>query len=167
MNRRALLHALAAGGGVGCAGCTGGRTGGDDSPETSTSSTAVPYRVLDRTFAAISNNCGTPVRAVDASLDPDPSATDASEYVLTIGGVIAGNDSCHRARLASLDAGSSGGTMTVGVETYVADAEPDAVCLECLVAIEYELVVTIAGGRPETVLVTHDGERAGEVTLSE
>ena len=170
MNRRALLRSLAPATGILCTGCTGegtdrnsdGPTPGSPSPSPTTE-----YRVVDRSFAVLANDCGTPATGISATVDPDPPAPDAAEHTVTVSGVATGSDSCHTARLATLDPGDSGGTMTVGVETYVPDSDADAVCLECLVAIEYELVVTTAGGRPGSVVVTHDGERAGRVHLPE
>lgn len=171
MNRRDLLRVLAPAAGALTAGCTGG--GGDpDGTATATerpsaSPTPTEYRVVDRSFAVLSSDCGTPTDDVRATLDPDPPAPDATEHVLTVTGVATGSDSCHTARLAALEPGQPGGTMRVGVETYVPDADADKACLECLIAIEYELAVTTVGGRPGAVEVTHDGEEAGRVELPE
>jgi len=168
VNRRALLRSLAPATGILCAGCTEDgtdRNGDRSTPGSPSSSPTTEYRVVDRSFTVLANDCGTPTAGISATVDPDPPAPDAAEHTVTVSGVATGSDSCHTARLATLDPGESGGTMTVGVETYVPDS--DAVCLECLVAIEYELVVTTTGGRPGSVVVSHDGERAGQVHLPE
>lgn len=171
MNRRALLRGLAPAVGGLCAGCTGNgaeRTGNGAATDTATPPSPSPeYGVVDRSFTVLASDCGTQTSAVEASLDPSPPAPNAEDHVLTVTGVITGADSCHTARLATLDPGEPGGTMSVGVETYVASSDADAVCLKCLVAIEYELVVTTAGGRPGAVVVTHDGEGASRIALPE
>jgi hypothetical protein len=169
VHRRALLRSLVPGAAALPAGCTGSGTDPDDDGAvtgTPTPSSAT-YRVVDRSVTVLANGCGAPTGEIDATLVPDSPAPDAERYRLTVSGVATGNDSCHTVRLASLDPGEPGGTMTLGVETYVPDADADAVCLECLAAIEYELVVTTVNGRPGRVAVTHDGKRAGHVELPE
>lgn len=169
MNRRALLRSLVPAVGALWAGCTGSGTdpNGDGTATDTPTPSSATYRIVDRSFTVLANDCGTPTGEIDATLDPDPPAPDAERHRLTVTGVATGNDSCHAARLAALDPGAPGGTMTVDVETYVPDSDADAVCLECLTAIEYELVVTTVNGRPGTVVVTHDGDRAGRVKLPE
>lgn len=172
MNRRAVLRGAGGAGTVLLAGCTGASTGTDDPAETPTdaetgTTSEDPYRVVERSFEVVSNECGTTDESVTGSIDPPPPAPDASEHTVTVTGTITGSDTCHTARLAGLTRGEDGGTMEVAVETYVPKENADSVCGECIVAVEYELTVTTAGGRPDEVVVSHDGERAGRVDLPE
>ncbi|MFC7177607.1 hypothetical protein [Halosegnis marinus] len=176
MRRRTLLGTAAAGAAALVAGCTGTGSdpgnGSDGDPTDSPNATATgggdgDYRVANRTFSVTSVECSTPASRVSGSIDPESPAPGAAESTVTLTGTLEGRNGCESARLASFERGPDGGTMAVGVETYVPEEDEGLACTQCLTAIDYELAVVVRGGRPGEVAVTHDGEAAGTVTFAE
>lgn len=157
MNRRTLLRAGAAVAGVAVAGCTQPTDGpSDDLPPTDTEEpTPTPEPgVGSRSFEVIESACGT--GREEATVERDGNR-------VVVRGVIGGRNSCYTARLAA--ARYEGGELYVEVESYQPD--PMATCAQCLVDIEYEATVTVAGGPPATVVVAHNGERVTSQAATE
>lgn len=104
--------------------------------------------VADTAFEVTSNRCGGASEEATVTVDGE---------TVTVDGLIRGSDGCHTARLAGTTV--DGGTLTVGVESYVPESEADEVCQQCLVDIEYTATVTTTGGPPDSVVVEHGDEQ--------
>jgi hypothetical protein len=112
--------------------------------------------VADTAFEVRSNRCGGSQEAATVTVDGE---------TVTVDGLIQGSDGCHTARLAGTSV--DGGTLTVGVESYVPESEKDQVCQQCLVDIEYTATVTTTGGPPDSVVVEHGDERVTTADATE
>jgi hypothetical protein len=112
--------------------------------------------VADTAFEVTSNRCGGASEEATVTVDGE---------TVTVDGLIRGSDGCHTARLAGTSV--DGGTLTVGVESYVPESEADEVCQQCLVDIEYTASVTTTGGPPDSVVVEHGDERVTTADATE
>lgn len=165
MRRRALLRTVGPVAAALIAGCTGSGPGDRSPTPTADSPTSTdsptPGRtpaLVDRSFAVGSNECGTATNRADAHVE-------GGAVVVT--GIIDGSNTCHTARLAGVELADGGDTLRVAVEAYVPDSEETPVCGPCIVAIEYRSTFTFEGGRPDRVVVSHDGEPVAEIPLPE
>lgn len=172
MDRRTALRGVACAVAPFLAGCTG--TGGSPADGTATEpaggtpngtddgSPSTP-RVTDRSFTVTAVECALATDSPTARFRPEPPEPDATTATVEVTGSIDGNDTCHTARLADLRL--SDGELTVAVGSYVPEEKEGVACSQCLVAIDYALTVTTAGTPPSAVVVVHDGERVGRVSL--
>jgi len=112
--------------------------------------------VADTAFEVRSNRCGR---------SQEEATVTVNGETVTVDGLIQGSDGCHTARLAGTSV--DGGTLTVGVESYVPESEKDQVCQQCLVDIEYTATVTTTGGPPDSVVVEHGDERVTTADATE
>lgn len=186
MERRALLRAAGAASAGLFAGCTGVETdpGGSpsddrtESPTTSTSPSASPSPTVteptleSKNLEVRSVECGTGENRADASVSPTGEQTPGEDgspptHVVTVTGTIDGSNTCHTARLAAVDAKPDADTLRVEVESHVPDSEETPVCGECIVDIDYEATVELAGGYYGVVVVVHGGEQVAEIPLPE
>lgn len=163
MNRRTALRAVACAATPLVAGCTGSGGAPADGSATVTDEGAPEPSVRDRSFAVVSAECALAGASPEARFTPEPPEPDATTATVRVTGSIEGDDTCHTARLADLRVAD--GELTAAVESYVPADREGAACSQCLVAIDYELTVTTAGEPPTAVVVLHDGERAGRVSL--
>lgn len=147
MNRRRLLSGVGAAVGL-VAGCLSGPPGSDDA--TTSPVTSTRPELVTASLEVVDVSCGNRVSRATVTTRPD-------EARLVVDGALTGADACHRARLA--DAGfDDDGTFVVAVESVAPD--DDRMCAQCLAEITYHITCTFSDGVPETVHVTHDGERA-------
>lgn len=165
MDRRRVLRAATGAAVPLLAGCTGSDGPGERPTTDPEEGTPTTPRVTDRTFAVTNVECALADAAPAARFTPDPPEPGATTTTVRVTGTIAGDDSCHTARLADLRLGADGDELTVGVESYVPADEEGKACSQCLVAIDYELAVSTTGARPAAVVVVHDGERVGRLSL--
>ena len=163
MNRRTALRTVACAAAPLLAGCTG--SGG--SPVDSDEEGPTGPRITDRSFAVTAVECALAAESTEARFTPEPPGPDATAYTVSVTDTISGDDTCHTARLADLRLGAGGEELTLAVESYVPAENEGTACSQCLVAIDYELTVTTTGARPAMVVVVHDGERVGRVSLPE
>lgn len=134
---------------------TDGSTGtGEDGATSSPSPADGEPRLAGRSFEVVSNECGQGRNEADATADG---------RTVTVTGTIDGSNTCYTARLdgASLD----GETLRVDVESYVPESDETRACGQCIVDIEYEATFEFEDGRPDEVVVRHDGERVTTVGL--
>lgn len=134
---------------------TDGSTGtGEDGATSSPSPADDEPRLAGRSFEVVSNECGQGRNEADATADA---------RTVTVTGTIDGSNTCYTARLdgASLD----GETLRVDVESYVPESDGTRACGQCIVDIEYEATFEFEDGRPDEVVVHHDGEHVATVGL--
>lgn len=162
MDRRTVLSLAAGVGSAALAGCTGrgGGTGGTDDDETAeepdptATETETPNeggefpRITDRSFE----------RTGDAA-EPGESATVSfGTDLVTVTGVIRGNNGCMQASLKAAEYDREANELRVRVETVHDGGD---VCTQQIVYRGYEAGVEFAGGLPASVVVEH--ESMGEV----
>jgi hypothetical protein len=168
MRRRDLLGLVAAGA-AGLAGCTGNGPGGGptgsptpsdtppatDAPSATRTATPEPVAlaVTDRQFEVLGVECGTAAESATVTHE----ATGERAGRVTVEGVVAGNDTCHSARLVS--ATTTDGRLRVAVESYVPPENEGRACAECIVDVSYRAVVAYEGSGPFDVVVDHGGEQ--------
>ncbi|MFC7226819.1 hypothetical protein N0B31_05335 [Salinirubellus salinus] len=173
MRRRDLLGLVAAGT-AGLAGCTGSGPGGrptdsptpsetptaTDSPSASPTRTTTPepvaLAVTDRQFEVLGVECGTAAESATVSHESTGERTGR----VTVEGVVAGNDTCHSARLVSATATDD--SLDVAVESYVPPENEGRACAECIVDVSYRAVVSYEGPGPFDVVVEHGGEQVAQ-----
>ncbi len=154
MNRRTLLRRTGAVGAVALAGCLGrddpasGDTTTDDGTTMPTDSPE-PVSVVDSSIVTTATSC--------RSSDADETATvaiDGSAGRVTVTGVLHASNPCHRAWLQGVSYPPESGTLALDVATE----STEQVCVECVGTVEYRAEVTLSGGVPDRVAVTHQGE---------
>lgn len=164
MRRRTLLAAVGAGAAA-LAGCTGdppddgnGDTG-EPSPTGTPAETPSPTPTSTPTETPTPSSVGSDFEAGEAECGngTDEAAVAFESDRILVEGTASGADACHTVRLAGVE--YEGGTLTVGVESYVPESEQDATCAQCLVDVPYTATVRFDGGLPDRVVVVHDGER--------
>lgn len=157
MNRRTLVQYLAVGTAA-LAGCaSGGDPGtGDTSTDTvATDGGADQSTVSDSNFTVTGQESGTQVDEATVQFDAETVRVD---------GTIWGSNGCKTAVLGGADYTANTGELTVAVVTTDREDAGDA-CTQAIVEIGYEAEVRFEGGRPDTVVVTHDrGDGPVEVT---
>lgn len=162
MNRRSLLRRTGALGAVLLAGCTGGdgigADGGDggtttasptDTPTETTTAAPEPVTVVDETIRTSASSC----RSTDAS-ETATVGFDRDSNEVTVTGVLRTSNPCYRAVLDSTRYEADTGTLNLAVRAAPTDGE----CIMCVGTVDYEAIVTLSGGLPDTVEITHDGQ---------
>lgn len=130
-------------------------TDGDGATQSPSPSDGDP-RLAGRSFEVVSNECGQGRNEADASADG---------RTVTVTGTIDGSNTCYTARLESASLDESGATLRVDVESYVPESDGTPACGQCIVDIEYESTFEFEDGRPDEVVVRHDGEHVATVRL--
>lgn len=131
------------------------RSSTDDPTESSSPSTTPGTEHVQSSFTVTNRECGTGKNSAEGSSDGS---------TVTVSGVVDGSDTCHSAKLA--DATVEDGTLTVAVATYVPQENEGKACSQCIVDIAYEAAFEFEGDTPDRAVVTHDGERVAEFSLS-
>lgn len=136
---------------------TDGSTGtGEDGATSSPSPADGDPRLAGRSFEVVSNDCGQGRNEADAT---------AEGRTVTVTGTIDGSNTCYTARLKGVSLDGSGTTLRVDVESYVPESDGTRACGQCIVDIEYESTFEFEDGRPDEVVVRHDGEQVATVSL--
>ena len=148
------------------AGCLGGPSGsGSADPDDDGQDgddTAEPTATASEPTEPTATDGGSAVRDTSfevldvRSSDEDETASVAVEDgTVSVTGRIGGNNGCYTARLA--EATLADETLVVRVESFE-DTTVERDCTQALVVIEYRATVAIAGDRPTSVTVEHNGE---------
>jgi len=174
MHRRAFVRLAPLALTVGVAGCTtngsdgsdgGGIDGNDgddttptqtetDTPSSSPTPTDTPTEtetsgdrtVEDASLTVVNRTAGQNVDAAEVTVADDAVAIE---------GTIWGSDSCKTATLGTVTYDTASDTLRVAVATTDREDAGD-VCAQAIQEIDYQAGVTVSGGPPGTVTVTHD-----------
>lgn len=150
MRRRHLLAILPS---LAVAGCTAPTpdTGIDEADTTSPPAT--------QPRASTDWSIDLQVRGVECTSQDTGSATlDIGEETVTVHGTIIGSNTCHVARMDAVTYDEETAELVLLVES-VEEAGEDIACAPCITAIDYTVVVTFSGPRPDRMVVRH---RRGE-----
>ncbi|WP_336133506.1 hypothetical protein [Natronomonas amylolytica] len=163
MKRRALLAAAAAATTTGVAGCLRGNSIGDSNPDgTDTEepsdgeSTADSPRLVDQSFEVERVECGNDFGSHDVTTE---------DGVVTVEGVLDGNNSCYTAELVRGEYVAEEDTLYVEVES-IDDAGENEMCSTCIVEIEYVATFEFEGGKPGSIRVDQSGQTSGSSSAS-
>ncbi|MCL7419043.1 MAG: hypothetical protein M8354_14585 [Halalkalicoccus sp.] len=164
MHRRTVLAASGFVASVAVAGCFGS-TGPDGSGESDDTDDGEPNNGAD------SGDINEPavagmhleVLGTHESSVAESAAATIENAAVTVRGSIVGRNACYSADLDT--ARIEDDVLSVNVESYE-DAAPGERCLQTLVGIDYECVVTIAGDPPTAVDISHDGNHVTTERLS-
>jgi len=162
MRRRAFIAAAAATTTTAVAGCLGG--GADEPTETdeeptqtdepddteTPDPTAEETRLEDSSFEVEGVECGDEYGGHDVTVE---------DGVVTVEGVLDGNDSCYTAELVRGEYDGDADTLYVEVEAV--ERDDAAACTQCIVEIEYVARFTFENGEPGTVTVEQRGSTTG------
>ncbi|MXR41100.1 hypothetical protein GRX01_07080 [Halobaculum sp. WSA2] len=165
MDRRTVLSLAAGVGAAALAGCTGrggGTNGGGDDDETDEG----PEPTATETATETPNEEGEFPRITDRSFERTGDAAEPGESatvsfgtdLVTVTGVIRGNNGCMQASLKAAEYDRDANELRVRVETV---REGGDTCTQQIVYRGYEAAVEFAGGHPGSVVVEH--ESMGEV----
>ncbi|WP_235007186.1 hypothetical protein [Haloarcula mannanilytica] len=143
MKRRRFLQCGGFAGAAAVAGCLGTGPGNEESP---TDGAGEAPGVTETAFSVTKRTAGTQANTATVSFDGAR---------VVVEGTIWGANGCKTAELTDAVYDADADELTVAVGTT---DMPDAgdMCTQAVMEINYRAVVTLANGRPGTVVVTHD-----------
>lgn len=173
MYRRTLLRLTPAVVTVGLAGCAGDGTdgnGGDegtptetDTPSPSPTPTDTPTGSPRPTDPTVEDTTLT-ILETEGGQERDTADVAVENGAVVVEGTIWGSDGCKTATLEAATYDRDSDTLRVAIATTDREDAGD-VCTQVIVEIDYQARVTLSGGLPETVTVTHDGRTVTSTDL--
>jgi hypothetical protein len=164
MRRRTFLTTVVTSGAAAVAGCIGTAIPGGESVDgggngdtdgTGNGTAEGDVTVTDARLAVENVECGTVT-------DEASVAREAAESRVVVEGTISAPNPCYTATLGDETYDAEAGELRVPVST---EKRPDTdVCAQCIAEIAYRVVVTMAGGLPVAVVVSHGDEVVTEAS---
>jgi len=159
MKRRTLLGTLGTTGIVTLTGCLSDGGGGTPSDNGTATDTPTPMPTPAPTLTGSGFQVDSPQSGTQA--DSATATVDGTDVV--VDGRIQGDNGCYTGELDSVN--YDGDRLTVAVRA-VDDSDPDEMCTDAIVEIDYTATVEFANGPPATVVVTHDHGDGPETVLT-